>query len=100
MTDATLVFVNRAGELVVNFGVFSGREATPAEIYRLGERLLRLVPSLEIVAEQRYEFDRQVEATVYQLRLNLDQVEGVVDVVQDWAEDCIAERHSPLSPSP
>jgi hypothetical protein len=100
MAEATLVFETGSGELVVNFGVFSGREATPAEIYRLGERLLNLVPSLEIVAEQRYEFDRQVEATVYQLRLNLDPVDGVGQIVQDWAEDCIAERHSPLSPGP
>ena len=92
--EASLVIADGSPELVVNFGLFAGREATPAEIYRLGERLLDLVPSVEIVAEQRYEFDREVEATVYQLRVRTDEPADLADLVHAWAEDCIRERHS------
>jgi hypothetical protein len=43
MTEPALVFASeREGkpEVVVNFGVFSGRDATEAEIYRLAQSLL------------------------------------------------------------
>ena len=56
MTDPALVFgEGHAGRrLVVNFGVFSGREATEAEIYRLAQTLLeeaqRMDPSSAAVA--------------------------------------------------
>jgi hypothetical protein len=60
MTYPTLVFTGeREGrpELVVNFGVFSGREATEAEIYRLAQRLLEGLGSIEIISERRYEVE-------------------------------------------
>ena len=56
MTYPTLVFPGeREGrpEIVVNFGVFSGREATEAEIYRLAQRLLEELDSVEIISERR-----------------------------------------------
>jgi len=100
MTYPTLVFRGeREGrpELVVNFGVYSGREATEAEIHRLAQRLLEEVDSIEIVSEGRYEFDTQVEATVYQVRVVLpvhaDGREGeLMPLVADWAHDSIGER--------
>jgi hypothetical protein len=92
---------NGLPELVVNFGVYSGREATDAEIYRLAQRLLEEVGSIEIVSERRYEFDAEVEATVHQVRIVLpaheDGREGeLLPIVADWAHDCIGERR--LSP--
>jgi gamma-glutamylcyclotransferase (GGCT)/AIG2-like uncharacterized protein YtfP len=100
MTYPTLVFTaEREGrpELVVNFGVFSGREATEAEIYRLAQRLLEELDSVEIVSERRYEFDAEVEATVHQVRIMLpgsaDGREGdLMPIVADWAHDSIGER--------
>jgi gamma-glutamylcyclotransferase (GGCT)/AIG2-like uncharacterized protein YtfP len=100
MTYPTLVFTaEREGrpELVVNFGVFSGREATEAEIYRLAQRLLEELDSVEIVSERRYEFDAEVEATVHQVRVMLpgsaDGREGdLMPIVADWAHDSIGER--------
>ena len=104
MDEPTLVFVNDARsrdagglELVVNFAVYGGREATPAEIERLGERLLELVDEVEVVCETRYEFDRERAATVYQVKVEIppgaaaagDEIHAAVD---DWATDCIAER--------
>jgi hypothetical protein len=100
VTDPTLAFVGerRAGpRLVVNFGVFAGREATEAEIFRLGQSLLQELGSVEIVAEQRFEFDADVEATVHQVCVELPQsAEGrereLLQTVQAWAEDAIGER--------
>jgi hypothetical protein len=100
MTYPTLVFeAEREGRpaLVVNFGIFSGREATEAEIYRLAQRLLEEIDSIELVSERRYEVDADVEATVHQVRVvlppNADGREGeLLPVVSDWAHDTIGER--------
>jgi hypothetical protein len=100
VTDSTLVFTGegRAGpRLVVNFGVHSGREATEAEIYRLAQSLLDELGSVEIVSEQRFEFDSDVEATVHQVYVELPpgaegREEQLMSLVADWAEDAIGER--------
>lgn len=98
MSDSTLVFRNDEAletELVVNFGVFAGREATPAEVERLAEALLAETESVEIVCEQRYEFTREAEASVYQIRVVLPASggEAMSDAIEEWARDCIAERN-------
>jgi hypothetical protein len=98
MADTTLVFGNETldgTELVVNFGVHAGREATQAEIDRLARRLLDDVESFAVVSEVRYRFDREVEASVHQLRIELPpeaERAPVARVVESWARDCIAER--------
>ena len=101
MKSPTLVFqAEREGrtELVVNFGVYSGREATEAEIRRLAQTLLEELESVEIVAERRYEFDAGVEATVHQVRIVVPRAadgleRDLTPIVSDWAHDCIGERH-------
>ena len=100
VTDSTLVFTGEGrsgGRLVVNFGVYSGREATEAEIFRLGQSLLEQLDSVEIVAERRYEFASDVEATVHQVRVELPQgaagqEDRLISVVEEWAQDAIGER--------
>jgi gamma-glutamylcyclotransferase (GGCT)/AIG2-like uncharacterized protein YtfP len=100
MTDPELVFAGegRTGSrLVVNFGIFAGREATEAEIYRLAQVLLEELDSVEIVAEQRYRVAPEVEATVHQLYVEVPRsAEGrearLMSLVRDWAEDAIGER--------
>jgi hypothetical protein len=102
MSQPTLVFVDAAEgeadlELVVNFGVFSGRHATPAEVERLAHELLEELESVEIICEERYEFDREVEATVYRVRVEIPPGRGsftpaLRKIVEDWARDCIGER--------
>jgi hypothetical protein len=101
MSQPELVFVSAGpdgmAELVVNFGVYSGRQATPAEVERLARRLLEDASAVEIVCEQRYEFTAEAEATVYRVRVTVPgaghRVEGLRDAVSAWAEDCIDERH-------
>ncbi len=101
MSDPTLVFTAEGeGPLTVvcNFGMHAGREATPAEIDRLGGVLLHEVEPFEIVAEQRYGFDAERSSAVYQVRVELPDdaervlVPAVAGAVETWALDCIDER--------
>jgi hypothetical protein len=100
MTYPTLVFARDHGgrpELVINFGVYSGREATEAEIRRLAQRLLEELTSVEIISERRYECDADVEATVHQVRVIVPpsddgREEELIPLVADWAHDAIGER--------
>ena len=100
MTDPTLVFVDDAAEelaIVVNFGLFAGREATPAEVDRLAEALLPEVESVEILCEHRYSFDREREATVYQVKVvvpdgDAELRDTLLESVEEWARDCMIDR--------
>jgi hypothetical protein len=83
-------------ELVVNFGIYAGREATPAEIERLARTYLSDVRALEVVCEHRYEFTVDAEATVYRIRVRAPEwgarAEELRLSVDGWARDCIGER--------
>src|SRR5689334_24734998 len=63
-------------EVRVNFGVFAGRHATPAEIDELAASLRQTLAMFAIVAEDRHEFGGDVEAALHQV---------VVEVSQDQA---------------
>jgi hypothetical protein len=86
----------------VNFGVFTGREATLAEIDRLAAGLLDRIPHVTIVSEIRHEIDRRSEAAVHQVRIEVprdgadlppEQLEGwIVDRAERWARQCLDER--------
>jgi hypothetical protein len=100
MRDSTMVFqdeVQGRPEVVVNFGVFAGREVTQAEIDRLAQQLLADLESFEIVSEQRHQIDQAMEASIHQVRIagaegrRLD--EAHLQRIEAWAKDCIAERN-------
>jgi hypothetical protein len=92
-------------EVRVNFGVFSGRHATPAEIDELAVILRELAPTFSIVSEERHEFGDAVEASVHQVVIEVPQehagdspddlAEQIVLSANGWALECIASRHSP-----
>jgi hypothetical protein len=89
-------------ELVVNFGMFAGRDATAAEVERLAGALLEDLESVEIVCENRYEFDREREGSVYQVRVVVPRegerlIGELAEKTETWAADCIADRRF-LSP--
>lgn len=96
---APVAFVDDVGDIRVNFGVFAGREATQAEIDDLARLLLEQIPSVTIVAEQRTLADRDMEASVHQIVVELDG--GAPDeplrLAEQWAEACIAERHAEIT---
>jgi hypothetical protein len=90
-------------EVRVNFGVFAGRHATPAEIDELAASLRESVSLFAIVAEDRHEFGGDVEAAVHQVVVEVPQehaggdpdllAERIVLAANGWALDCIASRH-------
>jgi hypothetical protein len=90
-------------EVRVNFGVFAGRHATPAEIDELAAALGAFVPSFAIVSEERHEFADAVEASVHQVVVEVPQehvgvapdvlAEQIVLTANGWALECIASRH-------
>ena len=90
-------------EVRVNFGVFAGRHATPAEIDELAASLRASLPLFAIVAEDRHEFGGSVEAALHQVVVEVPQeqvdrdpdllAEQIVLVANGWALDCIASRH-------
>jgi hypothetical protein len=96
-------------EVRVNFGVFAGRGATPAEIDDLAAALLPKVGEVSIVAEQRHEIGEGTEASLNQVRIEvapdhlpeneheLDVLCGrLVEAAETWARACIAERHAEI----
>ena len=114
-TEPALAFAGRGGEppgleIAVNFGVFAGRDVTPAEIDELARRLLSTVDAVSLISEHRYEISAHAEATLHQIRVEVarDLVpaddagraalqERLVTEAQSWAQACIAERHAEVS---
>jgi hypothetical protein len=97
-------------EVRVNFGVFAGRAATPAEIDELARALLPRVGEVAIVAEERHEIAEGSEASLNLVRVEvapeqlpsdgheLDELCGrLVEAAERWAQSCIAERHADVA---
>jgi hypothetical protein len=92
-------------EIRVNFGVFAGRHATPAEIDELAIALREFAPSFAILSEVRHEFGDAVEASVHQVVVEVPReiageepallAEQIVFAANGWALECIASRHGP-----
>ena len=92
-------------EVRVNFGVFAGRAATPAEIDELAKAVIPKVGEVAIVSEERHEIGEGTEASLNQVRIEvsperlpddpgeLNQLcERLVEAAEHWARNCIAER--------
>jgi hypothetical protein len=96
---APIAFLDDDGDIRVNFGMFAGREATQAEIDDLAHVLLEQIPAVTIVAEQRTIADREMEASVHQIRIELDgaEADAPLRLTEEWAEACIAERHAEIT---
>jgi hypothetical protein len=97
-------------EVRVNFGVFAGRAATPAEIDDLARALLPKVGEVSIVSEERHEIAENSEASLNLVRVEvaseqlpddgpeLDRLCGrLVEAAEHWAQACIAERRSEVA---
>ena len=95
-------------EVRVNFGIFAGRQATPAEIDELGAYMLDEVRPITIVAEERHELDGRLETSVHIVRIELAAAQvpendferrrleqKLVERAEHWARACIDRRHTP-----
>ena len=97
-------------EVRVNFGIFAGRAATPAEIDELAQTLLPKVGEVSIVAEERHEIGGSTEAALHQVRIEVDPSHipvdehdadvlagRIVEAAEAWARQCAADRHAEVS---
>ena len=94
-------------EVRVNFGVFAGRDVTPAEIETLAHDLRGELPEFSVVAEDRHEFGNDVEAVLHQVVIEVARenatddpqalCDRIVELADEWASACIAARHSDLA---
>ena len=97
-------------EVRVNFGIFAGRAATPAEIDELAQALLPKVGEVSIVAEDRHVVGAETEASLHQVRIEVDPEHipadeheidvlagRLVEAAESWARGCLAERHAEVS---
>jgi hypothetical protein len=97
---AQIAFLDDDGDIRVNFGMFAGREATQAEIDDLARDLLVEVSSITIVAEHRTVADRDMEASVHQIRVELAEdsdTQRPLLITEQWAAACVAERHAEIT---
>jgi hypothetical protein len=95
----------------VNFGIFTGRAPTPAEIDRLAEWLLDIVEAVTIVSEERHEIGGGAEAAVHQVRVELASAAVVPYPAEErreledrllarcdyWVRECIESHRIPDS---
>ena len=99
MNEPLMAFATGENEIRINFGVFAGREATSAEIEELARALHERIQRFTIVAEHRFEFGDDVEASVHLVRLCPegaidDELRGrLLEICERWADSCVAERH-------
>lgn len=104
MDDLPLAFVAQetdppALEVRINFGVATGRTATPAEIDRLAALLLDEVGDVSIIAEERHEIGHGHEASVQMVRVELPthlepaHAQRIVDRCNHWARLCASDRN-------
>jgi hypothetical protein len=107
MTDPALAFIVERHdppkiEVRVNFGVFAGRAATPAEIDRLAEWLLDELAEVSIVSAEHHEIDTHGEAVIHQVRIEVaegDQelAEKILARAWHWARICVDERRAEIT---
>jgi hypothetical protein len=99
--DNSVAFLaNRSGsqiEIVINFGLLTGREATLAEVDRLAGSLTGETDELEVVAARRHEYGHGREGVVHQVEvvtdaLDAQQAERIRALCEQWAGECAADR--------
>lgn len=97
-------------EIRINFGLFAGRGATPAEIDELARLLVPEVGEVSIIAEERHEIADESEVSVHQVRIEVahDRLpetepelaalrERLVTLSEIWARACIADRSADVA---
>ncbi|HEX3455638.1 MAG TPA: hypothetical protein VHS03_13505 [Gaiellaceae bacterium] len=94
-------------EIRINFGVFAGREATPAELDDLGRAAMEQVDHVTLVSEHRHELGGGSETSLHQVRMGVPrgalpadarEAQGTRDrlvaLAESWAQSCIDARHA------
>jgi len=98
--DTTIAFLRPASdgstEIVVNFGLLSGREATLAEVDRLARRLCDVMPEARVHAVRTHDMTRGAESVVHQVVVEAGDAEGDAETMRSiserWATECAEDR--------
>jgi hypothetical protein len=98
--DTTIAFLRSASdgntEIVVNFGLLSGREATLAEVDRLARRLCSVIAEVRVHAVRTHDMGRDSEAVVHQVIVEAGSVasdtERLRAISETWATECAEDR--------
>jgi len=110
MNDAEIAFLSEPTEspleIRINFGIFAGRQATPAEIDDLARALLPVLDEVTIVSEQRHEITHESEVAVSTVRVELgaaaeplgrELTDTLLGRCEQWAIGCITDRSAEVS---
>ena len=94
-------------EIRINFGVFAGREATPAELDTLGRSVMGTVGHVTLVSEHRQELDDASETSLHQVRMTVPEAalpgdtveaerirERLISTAEHWTRACVNARHA------
>lgn len=98
--DTTIAFLRPANdgatEIVVNFGLLSGREATLAEVDRLARRLCEVMPEARVHAVRTHDMTRSSESVVHQVVVEAGSAAGDAErmrsLSEHWAKECAEDR--------
>jgi hypothetical protein len=97
--DTTTAFMRRANgtlEIVVNFGLVTGREATLAEVDRLGRRVCNVAGDVRVHAVRIHDMGPGSESIVNQVvvyaQATSADAETIRSICEEWAIDCANER--------
>ena len=98
--DTTIAFLRSTSddntEIVVNFGLLSGREATLAEVDRLARRLCDVLPEVRVHAVRTHDMGRESEAVVHQVVVEAGSApsdpERLRAISETWAIECAVDR--------
>ena len=98
--DTTIAFLRSTSdgntEIVVNFGLLSGREATLAEVDRLARRLCDVLPEVRVHAVRTHDMGRESEAVVHQVVVEAgsapSEPEKLRAISETWATECAEDR--------
>jgi hypothetical protein len=103
VTEPVITYETRpapALQFLVNFGVFTGREATRLDLHRLADRLLEVLSSVTVLSERRFEVSSRSEGELHQVRVEVShdalppgrEIEALrlelTDAIQAWAQAC------------
>jgi hypothetical protein len=114
MSEPPVAFATRpdpAGlEIRINFGVFTGRDATPAELDDLAKELLPECGEASIVAEVRHRVSEHTEVALHQVRVEIGSerlpasdaerealTKRLVAICERWVSACAAARHAEIA---
>jgi hypothetical protein len=91
-------------EFTINFGIFTGREASRRELERLSHAVLPLVSRLSISSEQRFEIGTDAWVTLHLVRVEIENdalpadepdIEAlrakIAGTLKAWLERCLTE---------